>query len=160
MVVALSYSSRWEITKAVKDIAWEIVQNNNLHALAMEDIEKIDEQTHMGIDFASIAKADVPASQSGKVAWVGYLGIHGNMVLIDHGLGLMTQYSHLSDILVRSGDSVQAGQIIGHTGTTGLAGGDHLHFGVLIFGIPVEPLEWLDEKWVKNNITNRLNTPL
>ncbi len=122
--------------------------------------QKIDEQTHMGIDFASIAKADVPASQSGKVAWVGYLGIHGNMVLIDHGLGLMTQYSHLSDILVRSGDSVQAGQIIGHTGTTGLAGGDHLHFGVLIFGIPVEPLEWLDEKWVKNNITNRLNTPL
>ncbi len=122
--------------------------------------QKIDEQTHMGIDFASIAKADVPASQSGKVAWVGYLGIHGNMVLIDHGLGLMTQYSHLSDILVHLGDDVQAGQIIGHTGTTGLAGGDHLHFGVLIFGVPVEPLEWLDEKWVKNNITNRLSTPL
>ena len=122
--------------------------------------QKIDEQTHMGVDLASVARAEVPAAQTGRVAWVGYLGIHGNMVLVDHGMGLMSQYSHLSDFLVRAGEDVQAGQIIGHTGTTGLAGGDHLHFGILIFGIPVEPLEWLDEKWVRNNITSRLNTPL
>ncbi len=122
--------------------------------------QKIDEQTHMGVDLASVARAEVPAAQNGKVVWVGYLGIHGNMILVDHGMGLMSQYSHLSDFLVSAGEEVQAGQIIGHTGTTGLAGGDHLHFGILIFGIPVEPLEWLDEKWVKNNITGRLNTPM
>ncbi len=122
--------------------------------------QKIDEQTHMGLDLASTARADVPASQNGRVAWTGYLGIHGNMVLIDHGMGLMTQYSHLSEISVRPGDSVQSGQIIGKTGTTGLAGGDHLHFGVLVWGIPVEPLEWLDPKWVKNNVTDRMTAPL
>ncbi|MBP3730507.1 MAG: M23 family metallopeptidase [Mailhella sp.] len=122
--------------------------------------QKIDEQTHMGLDLASVARAEVPAAQHGRVIWTGYLGIHGNMVLVDHGMGLATQYSHLSEYSVQVGDEVQPGQIIGRTGTTGLAGGDHLHFGVLIGGIPVEPLEWLDPKWLKNNITDRLNTPL
>ena len=122
--------------------------------------QKIDEQTHMGMDFASVAKADIPASQSGRVVWVDYLGIHGHMVLIDHGLGLMTQYSHLTDYAVKVGDEVKAGQTIGRTGVSGLAGGDHLHFGVLVGGVPVQPLEWLDSSWVKTNITSRLNTPL
>ncbi len=122
--------------------------------------QKIDEQTHMGLDLASVARAEVPASQDGRVVWVDYLGIHGNMILIEHGLGLMTQYSHLSEYAVQVGDVVKAGQIIGRTGTSGLAGGDHLHFGVLVGGVPVQPLEWLDASWVKNNITSRLNTPL
>lgn len=119
--------------------------------------QKIDEQTHMGLDLASVAHAEVPASQDGRVVWVDYLGIHGNMILIEHGLGLMTQYSHLSEYSVKVGDVVKAGQIIGRTGTSGLAGGDHLHFGVLVGGIPVQPLEWLDASWVKNNITSRQN---
>jgi hypothetical protein len=122
--------------------------------------QKIDEQTHMGLDLASIAKAEVPAAQSGRVVWVDYLGIHGQMILIDHGLGLMSQYSHLSEYGVQVGDNVQAGQIIGRTGTSGLAGGDHLHFGMLVGGVPVQPLEWLDPSWVRNNITSRLNSPL
>lgn len=119
--------------------------------------QKIDEQRHMGLDLASVARANVPAAQSGRVIWVDYLGIHGQMILIDHGMGLMTQYSHLSEYLVKVGDTVKAGDIIGHTGTTGLAGGDHLHFGVLVGGVPVQPLEWLDPAWVRNNITARLN---
>ena len=119
--------------------------------------QKIDEQTHMGLDLASVARAEVPAAQDGRVIWVDYLGIHGNMILVEHGLGLMTQYSHLSEYSVAVGDTVKAGQIIGRTGTSGLAGGDHLHFGVLIGGVPVQPLEWLDASWVKNNITSRLN---
>ena len=122
--------------------------------------QKIDEQTHMGLDLASVAHAEVPAAQSGRVAWVDYLGIHGNMILIEHGLGLMTQYSHLSEYGVKVGDTVKTGQIIGRTGTSGLAGGDHLHFGVLVGGVPVQPLEWLDSSWVKNNITSRLNINL
>ncbi|MGN1038987.1 MAG: M23 family metallopeptidase, partial [Mailhella sp.] len=119
--------------------------------------QKIDEQTHMGLDLASVARAEVPAAQDGRVIWVDYLGIHGNMILVEHGLGLMTQYSHLSEYSVAVGDTVKAGQIIGRTGTSGLAGGDHLHFGVLIGGVPVQPLEWLDASWVKNNITSRIN---
>ena len=122
--------------------------------------QKIDEQTHMGLDLASVAHAEVPAAQSGRVVWVDYLGIHGNMILIEHGLGLMTQYSHLSEYGVKVGDTVKTGQIIGRTGTSGLAGGDHLHFGVLVGGVPVQPLEWLDSTWVKNNITSRLNINL
>ncbi len=119
---------------------------------------KIDEQTHMGIDLASVAQAPIPASAAGRVIWADYLGIHGHMVLIDHGLGLMTQYSHLTDYKVNVGDVVKAGDIVGTTGVSGLAGGDHLHFGVLVGGVPVQPLEWLDSSWVKNNITSRLNT--
>ena len=119
---------------------------------------KIDEQTHMGLDLASVAQAPIPASAAGRVIWADYLGIHGHMVLIDHGLGLMTQYSHLTDYKVNVGDVVKAGDIVGTTGVSGLAGGDHLHFGVLVGGVPVQPLEWLDSSWVKNNITNRLKT--
>ena len=119
---------------------------------------KIDEQTHMGLDLASVAQAPIPASAAGRVIWADYLGIHGHMVLIDHGLGLMTQYSHLTDYKVNVGDVVKAGDIVGTTGVSGLAGGDHLHFGVLVGGVPVQPLEWMDSSWVKNNITNRLKT--
>ena len=122
--------------------------------------QKIDEQTHMGLDLASVAHAEVPAAQAGRVVWVDYLGIHGDMILIEHGMGLMTQYSHLSEYAVKVGDVVEAGQIIGRTGTSGLAGGDHLHFGVLVGGVPVQPLEWLDPTWVKNNITSRININL
>ena len=119
---------------------------------------KIDEQTHMGLDLASVAQAPIPASAAGRVIWADYLGIHGHMVLIDHGLGLMTQYSHLTDYKVNVGDVVKAGDIVGTTGVSGLAGGDHLHYGVLVGGVPVQPLEWLDSAWVKNNITSRLKT--
>ena len=119
---------------------------------------KIDEQTHMGLDLASVAQAPIPAAASGRVVWADYLGIHGHMVLIDHGLGLMTQYSHLTDYNVKVGDVVKAGDTVGTTGVSGLAGGDHLHFGVLIGGVPVQPLEWMDSSWVKNNILSRLNS--
>ena len=55
------------------------------------------------------------------------------------------------------GDVVKAGQTVGTTGVSGLAGGDHLHFGILVGGVPVLPLEWLDSSWVRNNILSRLN---
>lgn len=118
---------------------------------------KIDEQTHMGLDLASVARAPIPAAAAGRVIWADYLGIHGHMVIVDHGLGLMTQYSHLTDYAVNVGDMVKAGQTLGTTGVSGLAGGDHLHFGVLVGGVPVQPLEWLDPSWVRNNILSRMN---
>lgn len=118
--------------------------------------EIIDRQTHMGLDLASLAKAPVPAANSGKVLFAGLQGIFGNLVVIDHGLGLMSLYSHMSSIDVKVGDQVKKGDIIAHTGTTGLAGGDHLHFGILLNGIQCQPIDWLDKNWLKNTITDRL----
>ena len=122
--------------------------------------EKIDEQTHTGLDLASVAHAEIPAAQAGRVISAEYLGIYGNMVLVDHGLGLMTLYAHMSETFVKPGDAVQAGDILGKTGTTGMAVGDHVHFSVLVGGLPVSPIEWLDAAWVRDNILRRLTVEL
>lgn len=119
--------------------------------------QAVDQQTHLGLDLASVARAPVPASNHGKVVFAGELGIYGNLVVVDHGLNLQSLYSHLSEILVAEGDEVRQGDIIGRTGATGMAGGDHLHFTMLISGLPVTPIEWLDPHWIRNNITGRLN---
>ncbi|SME96011.1 M23 family metallopeptidase [Desulfovibrio gilichinskyi] len=120
--------------------------------------KKIDNQTHLGIDLASTRHAPIPAANAGRVVTAAHdFGIYGNAVIIDHGLGLQTLYSHLSQIDVAVGDIVKRGQIIGKTGATGMAGGDHLHFGVLCSGIPVNPYEWWDDTWIKNNITSKLD---
>ena len=120
--------------------------------------KKIDHQVHTGLDLASVARAEVPAANAGRVIFTEELGIYGNIAVIDHGLGLMTLYSHLSEFRVKPGDEVKAGQTVGTTGITGLAAGDHVHFGVLVSGVPVQPLEWLDAKWVQNNISSRLKS--
>jgi murein DD-endopeptidase MepM/ murein hydrolase activator NlpD len=116
----------------------------------------IDHQTHLGIDLASLAHAEVPASNTGRVIHADDLGIYGQCVIIDHGLGLQTLYGHLSQILVNVGDDVVKGQPIGRTGSSGLAGGDHLHFSVMVAGEQVNPLEWLDAHWIKDNILSKL----
>ncbi|MGM0758676.1 MAG: M23 family metallopeptidase [Thermodesulfobacteriota bacterium] len=119
--------------------------------------EVIDEQTHLGVDLASIARAEVPAANSGRVVFSDWMGIYGQVVVVDHGLGLQSLYAHLSQLRVQKGDRVDKGQIIGRTGTTGLAGGDHLHFGMLISGVPVNPVEWWDTSWIANNISPKLS---
>jgi len=116
----------------------------------------IDKQYHMGIDLASVSRALVPAANTGIVMTTDNVGIFGNMVMIDHGLGVATLYSHLSSISVKKGDHVNKGDIIGRTGATGLAGGDHLHFGVAIHNIFVNPLEWWDMSWLKNNVLDKI----
>ncbi len=112
----------------------------------------ISESRHMGYDLASVKNAPVPAANHGLVVFAGDLGIYGNTLVIDHGFGLMSVYSHLADFKVKEGDKVKKGQIIGFTDTTGLAFGDHLHFGILINGYEVTPLEWWDPKWVRTRI--------
>jgi murein DD-endopeptidase MepM/ murein hydrolase activator NlpD len=87
---------------------------------------------------------------------VGDLGIYGNTVIIDHGLGLFTLYSHLSSIDVKVGDPIKQHQPLGKTGETGLAVGDHLHFGVYLNGLAVLPVEWWDQKWINDNIQPKL----
>lgn len=123
----------------------------------MHNGQVIDNQTHMGMDLASTAQAPIPAANHGRVVFAGNQGIFGKLVVIDHGLGLMTLYSHMSQITVNVGDEVKKGHIIGNTGVTGLAGGDHLHYGMLMHGFQVQPMDWLDKNWIKNTITDRIN---
>jgi murein DD-endopeptidase MepM/ murein hydrolase activator NlpD len=119
--------------------------------------KKIDDAYHMGLDLASVSNAQVPAANSGIVADVQTIGIYGLTVTIDHGFGLFSCYSHLSQADVKKGDTVERGQVIGRTGTTGMAVGDHLHFGMFINKRFIDPIEWLDPNWIKNNITSKLD---
>jgi len=116
----------------------------------------IDRQVHLGIDLASVAHSPVQASNRGKVRFVGSIGIYGKTVVIDHGFGLFSAYSHLNSYEVQKGQIVSRGDVIGTTGTTGLAGGDHLHFGMFIHNTYVNPIEWWDSSWIKNNITTKI----
>ncbi len=112
----------------------------------------VDQQIHLGEDLASLMNSPVPAANNGIVVLAENVGIYGNTVMIDHGLGVFTGYSHLSQIDVKVGDKVEKGQVVGKTGTTGLAGGDHLHFDVAIQGEFVDPLEWWDAHWLKDQV--------
>jgi len=118
--------------------------------------EAVDNQTHLGVDLASLAASPVPAGNTGRIILAEFMGIYGNVVVIDHGFGLQSLYSHLSEIHVQKGDMIQRGQVLGKTGATGMAGGDHLHFGMLISGIEVQPIEWWDPQWIDHNITSKL----
>lgn len=111
---------------------------------------------HYGYDLASTARSPITASNTGTVVFAGDNGIYGNMVLIDHGLGLTSLYGHLSSVDVAVGDAVEKGQSIGRSGATGLAGGDHLHFALLVGNTYVDPLEWWDASWLRNRIESRL----
>lgn len=114
----------------------------------------VSESYHVGYDLASTKMADIVSSNAGKVVFADENGIYGNMPLIDHGLGLYTLYGHCSQLMVKEGDEVEAGQVIAKTGMTGLALGDHLHFGILVQGVEVRPVEWFDRKWIKKFISN------
>lgn len=118
--------------------------------------KEIDKQVHLGVDIASTERAGVEAANTGKVVFADYLGIYGNAVIIDHGQGIFSLYSHLSQINVAVGDALEQGKVLGLTGTTGMAGGDHLHFSMIINGIFAMPKEWWDPHWIEVTI----ETPL
>ncbi len=116
----------------------------------------VDHQDHLGFDQAVTAHASVPAANNGTVVLAKYFGIYGNAVVIDHGYGLMSLYGHMSSLAVKAGDKVSRGDIIGQTGETGLAGGDHLHFTTLLQGLPVNPVEWWDGHWIQDRFAGKL----
>ena len=120
------------------------------------DGSPVSEAIHLGYDLASTATARVPAANAGRVVFAGELGIYGNCVLVDHGLGLASLYGHLSRIDVKPDDRVEKGHALGLSGATGLAGGDHLHFAILVGGFYVDPIEWWDATWVRTHIEARL----
>ena len=120
------------------------------------DGRKVDRQTHLGLDLASTSMAPVPAPNAGRVVFTGWMSLYGNTVIIDHGYGLLSLCSHLSSIEAAEGDAVARGQIIGRSGTTGLAGGDHLHLEIFVHGQSVDPLQWLDGKWIQEKIMSKI----
>jgi murein DD-endopeptidase MepM/ murein hydrolase activator NlpD len=126
------------------------------HRSYFVDGEKNSEAIHFGYDLASTAAAPITAANAGRIVYADDLGIYGNCVMIDHGFGLATLYGHLSRIDVGEGDEVAKGDALGLSGATGLAGGDHLHFAMIVGGTYVDPLEWWDPAWVRTHIEARL----
>ena len=120
--------------------------------------KKVDQQTHLGFDLAVSQHTPVLAANDGKVVWAAPLGIYGNCIVVDHGYSLQSIYGHLSEISVKEGQMVKRGEVMGKSGATGLAGGDHLHFSMQIEGVQVNPIEWWDEHWIKDHIFNRLSS--
>ena len=118
--------------------------------------KEIDKQEHLGVDLAAVKRFPVKSANNGIVVFTDYLGIYGNTVIIDHGQGIFSMYSHLSGFKVKPDMKVKKGAIVGNTGTTGMAGGDHLHFSILVQGIFVNPKEWWDPHWIKDNIIAKL----
>jgi hypothetical protein len=117
---------------------------------------EIDRQDHLGFDLAVTKQAPVPAANSGIVVCARYFGIYGNAVIIDHGYGLQSIYGHLSSVAVQEGQQVARSAIIGYTGETGLAGGDHLHYCTMLQGLPVNPSEWWDGHWIQDRVARKL----
>jgi murein DD-endopeptidase MepM/ murein hydrolase activator NlpD len=114
---------------------------------------------HMGIDLASTKHAGVAASNSGIVVFAGNLGIYGDTIIIDHGFNLFSLYAHLGIIKVKENQRVTKGELIGNTDTSGLAGGDHLHFSMLVGSKFVDPQEWWDPHWIRDNVERKLQEP-
>jgi murein DD-endopeptidase MepM/ murein hydrolase activator NlpD len=121
--------------------------------------KKIDQQVHLGYDLAVTEHIGVEASNDGRVVYAAPLGIYGNCIVVDHGYGLQTIYGHLSQINVHEGDIVKRGQVMGISGQTGMAGGDHIHFAMQLDGVQIDPKEWWDSHWIKDHVAKRVDLP-
>lgn len=104
---------------------------------------------HRGVDYAGATGSPVIAPADGRVALVGTVSqgfrVHGNVIGIDHGQGVSSIFMHLSRINVKEGDFVKAGQTIGAVGSTGASTGPHLHWGLYVNGLSVDPIPWLTQ---------------
>jgi murein DD-endopeptidase MepM/ murein hydrolase activator NlpD len=118
--------------------------------------KEVDQQVHLGFDLAKTARVEVQAANEGKVLYASWLGIYGNCVILDHGMGIASLYGHLSSFDVKAGDTVAKGQTLGRSGVTGMAGGDHLHFTMLVNGRAVNPVEWWDPHWIQDRVERKL----
>jgi murein DD-endopeptidase MepM/ murein hydrolase activator NlpD len=160
-----------KIREIVANTAPEPLFTGHLHQLAnskvtsrfgekrvyVVDGREVSRAVHYGYDLASLSGAPVTATAAGRVLYAGELGIYGNCVVLDHGLGLASIYGHLSRIDVEVNANVASDQRLGLTGATGLAGGDHLHFATLVGNTYVDPIEWWDAKWVTDHVAPNLN---
>lgn len=151
---SLDYFQKWSIKKfhPLRRAARVATFGDKRYYFYKTKGEAISTSYHLGLDLASIKNASIISSNTGKVIFVDYNGIYGHMPIISHGLGLQSLYGHCSEILVKKGDDIFEKTIIAKTGMSGLALGDHLHFGILVQGVEVRPKEWMDSKWIKDNI--------
>jgi murein DD-endopeptidase MepM/ murein hydrolase activator NlpD len=117
----------------------------------------VDRQVHLGFDLASTSAAPVLAANRGRVVHAGWLGIYGNCVILDHGMGLQSLYAHLSSLAVNAGDLVDSEATLGRSGATGLAGGDHLHFTMLLGGNAITPVDWWSAQWVQDRVLRKFS---
>ena len=152
--VSNKFLTEWKIKKfyPLRNAAKVASFGDHRHYYYKSKDNEVSHSDHVGLDLASTKMAKIVSSNAGKVVYSDSNGIYGNMPMIDHGLGLYTLYGHCSNILVKTGDEVSAGFAIAQTGKSGLALGDHLHFGVLVQGVEVRPEEWMDSKWIRDNI--------
>ena len=153
-VVSDEMINSWKIKRfyPLKNGAKVASFGDHRHYYYKDKSNEVSQSYHVGLDMASTKMANIVSSNEGTVVNDESNGIYGNMPMIDHGLGLYTLYGHCSTILVRKGDHINAGTVIAKTGRTGLALGDHLHFGILVQGVEVRPEEWMDRKWIRDNI--------
>jgi murein DD-endopeptidase MepM/ murein hydrolase activator NlpD len=121
--------------------------------------KEIDQQVHLGYDLAVTQHVGVEASNDGRVVWAAPLGIYGNCIVVDHGYGLQTIYGHMSHFDVHEGDMVKRGQVMGQSGMTGMAGGDHIHFAMQLDGVQIDPKEWWDPHWIQDHVARRVELP-
>ena len=152
--------------KTAKDMLWkdafQPLGNASIEAAFADnrtyihDGQEIDRQVHLGFDLAVTQRIPVLAANTGVVVYAADLGIYGNCVIVDHGLGVQSLYAHLSSIDVKEGDRVEKGHVLGRSGMTGLAGGDHLHFTMLVNGEAVNPVEWWDPKWMQDRVLRKI----
>ncbi len=120
---------------------------------------RIDQQVHLGYDLSITQHVGVQATNDGRVVYAAPLGIYGNCIVVDHGYGLQSIYGHLSEIDVHEGDMVKRGQVMGKSGMTGMAGGDHIHFSMQLEGVQIDPKEWWDAHWIRDHIAKRVDLP-
>ena len=154
------------VTKSAKEILWRgpfrQMMNSAVEAGFADDRtyvyqgKSVDRQTHLGFDLASTQHAPILAANRGVVVYAGYLGIYGNCVIVDHGMGLQTLYAHLSSIGVQEGQAVEMNAELGRSGQTGLAGGDHLHFTTVLHGEFVTPVDWWSAQWIEDRVMRKL----
>jgi murein DD-endopeptidase MepM/ murein hydrolase activator NlpD len=97
---------------------------------------------HTGLDLYGNKDTEIRAAAPGVVVFAGPLTVRGNATYIDHGWGVYSGYLHQSQIFVKPGDRVEAGQLIGMVGNTGRVTGPHLHWEIWVGGVPVQPLDW------------------
>ena len=130
----------------------KVVASFGDHRFYEYEKQPVSESHHLGLDLASNAQAAMQTSNDGVVVFARENGIYGNNIILDHGLGVYSLYGHCSSYMIKEGDVVKAGDSIAKTGTTGLALGDHLHFGMYVQGVDVRPEEWMDSVWLKESI--------
>ena len=128
------------------------------HRVFFMDERQVSESWHMGLDLASVANADIKESNYGKVVFAQENGIFGLNLGIYYGFGLYGIYGHCSATQLSVGSDVKPGDTLAQTGSSGFAFGDHLHFGIVVQGVDVRPEEWMDSKWIKDNILDVLES--